>query len=135
PQRRAGRRDTGVEKEERTVIKMMSVICLFLIVASSFGQSPRHYQVAVIVGVKPHQTGANDSSDATSYEVSLKVDDIVYVVLYTPPLGITTVKYAEGLNLLVLVGEKTVSYNDLLGQTFEVPIISRKRAGDVTKAK
>lgn len=116
-------------------MKLMSVICLFLIVASSFGQSPRHYQEAVIVGVKPHRAEADDSSGLTSYEVSLKVADTVYVVLYTPPLGITTVKYAEGLNLLVVVGEKTISYNDLLGQTFEEPIISRKRAGDVTNAK
>ena len=116
-------------------MKLMSVMCLFLMVASSFGQSPRRYQVAVIVGVKPHQAEANDPSGVTSYEVSLKVDDTVYVVLYTPPLGITTVKYAEGLNLLVVVGEKTILYNDLLGQTFEEPIISRKRPQDVSKAK
>ena len=116
-------------------MKLMSVICLFLIVASSFGQSPRHYQVAVIVGVKPHQAEPNDSSGVTSYEVSLKVDNTVYVVLYTPPLGITTVKYAQGHNLLVAVGEKTISYNDLLGQTFEVPIISRKPAAETAQGK
>jgi hypothetical protein len=114
---------------------LMQVVLISLMVASSFGQSPRHYQVAVIVGVKPHEQEANGSSGVTSYEVSLKVDDTVYVVLYTPSLGITTVKYAEGLNLLVQVGEKTISYNDLLGQTFEEPILSRKPAGELSKAK
>jgi len=117
------------------MMKLIYALCFSLIAISSFGQSPRHYQVGVIVGVKAHQAEANDSTGVTSYEVSLKADDTVYVVLYTPPLGITTVKYAEGRNLLVVVGEKTISYNDLLGQTFEVPIISRKRAGDVAKAK
>ena len=114
---------------------LMQVVLISLMVAPSFGQSPRHYQVAIIVGVKPHQAEANDSSGVMSYEVSLKVDDTIYVVLYTPPLGITTVNYAEGLNLLVQVGEKTISYNDLLGQTFEEPILSRKPVGDVPKAK
>ena len=114
---------------------LMQVVLISLMVASSFGQSPRHYQVAVIVGVKPHEQEANRSSSVTSYEVSLKVDDTVYVVLYTPSLGISTVKYAEGLNLLVQVGEKTISYNDLLGQTFEEPILSRKPAGELSKAK
>ena len=115
---------------------LMQVVLISLMVAPSFGQSPRRYQVAVIVGVKPHQAEPkDDSSGVTSYEVSLKVDDTIYVVLYTPPLGITTVEYAEGRNLLVKVGEKTISYNDLLGQTFEEPILSRKPAGDVSKAK
>ena len=114
---------------------LAQVVLISLMVASSLGQSSRRYEVAVIVGVKPHQAEATDLSAVASYEVSLKVDDMVYVVLYKPPLGITTVKYAEGHNLLVLVGEKTISYNDLLGQTYEEPIIGRKRAEDVAKAK
>jgi len=117
------------------VVKTIGVIFLFLAVASSFGQPQRHYQVAVITGVKPHQTEINDPSGVTSYEVSLKAGEMVYVVLYTPPLGISTVKFAEGLNLLVDVGEKTISYNDLLGRTYESPILSRKPAEDVVKAR
>ena len=117
------------------MMKLMGAICICLMVVSCFGQSPRHYQVAVIVGVKSHQAEPDDTSGVSRYEVSLKVGDTVYVVLYTPPLGVTTVKYAEGLNLLVVVGEKTISYNDLLGQTFEVPIISRKRAAETAQAK
>lgn len=114
---------------------LIQVALISLIVAPSFCQSRQHYQVAVIVGVKPHQAEATDPSDCESYEVSLKVDDTVYVVLYKPPLGITTVKYAEGHNLLVVVGEKTISYNDLLGQTHEVPIIGRKRTEDAARTK
>lgn len=104
-------------------------------VASSFGQSAQHYQVAVVVGVKPHKTSADKDSGPTKYDVSLEIGDTIYVVLYTPPLGIGTVKYAEGRNLLVVVGDKTISYNDLLGQSFEVPIISRKPATDTAQPK
>jgi hypothetical protein len=110
------------------MMKLLRVICISLMAASSFGQSAQHYQVAVIVSVKPHQASADNNSGANRYDVSLKVDDTIYVVLYTPQFGIGTIKYAEGRNLLVVVGEKTICYNDLLGQSFEVPIISRMPA-------
>jgi hypothetical protein len=116
-------------------MKLLRAICISLFVVSSFGQTAPQYQVAVIVGVKPHRAAADDASAVAKYEVSLKVADTVYVVLYTPPLGVSTVKYAEGRNLLVVVGEKTISYNDLLGQTFEVPIISHKPAADAAQPK
>jgi hypothetical protein len=116
-------------------MKLLRLLCIYLMVVSSFGQSTPHYQVAVIVGVKPHQTAADKDSSPTKYDVSLKIGDTIYVVLYTPPLGVGTVKYAEGRNLLVAVGEKTISYNDLLGQSFEVPIISRKPAPDSAQPK
>ena len=115
-----------------TLLRLLSIS---LVVVSSFGQSTQHYQVAAIVSVQPHQTAADNASDPTKYDVSLKVGDTIYVVLYTPQLDIGTVKYAEGRNLLVLVGEKTISYNDLLGQSFEVPIISRKPVTDTPQPK
>lgn len=116
-------------------MKLLRLICVSLMVLPSFGQPARNYQVAVIVGVKPHQATADDASGVTRYDVSLKVGGTVYVVLYTPPLGVSTVKYAEGRNLLVVVGEKTISYNDLLGQSFEVPVISRQPGVDTGPPK
>lgn len=115
--------------------KLLRILCISLVVLSSFAQPAQNYQVAVIVGVKPHQPKADDVSTVTRYEVSLKVAGTVYVVLYTPPFDVSTVKYAEGRNLLVLVGEKTISYNDLLGQSFEVPIISSHPASDTASPK
>jgi hypothetical protein len=43
-------------------------------------------------------------------------------------LGLTTVKYAAGRELSVLVGKKTITYNDILGQSQEVPIVSQRSA-------
>jgi hypothetical protein len=50
-------------------------------------------------------------------------------------LGTGTVKYAAGRELLVLVGEETIRYNNILGQSLEVPIVSRKRATDSKPSK
>ena len=122
-------------QEAVLMIKLLRVICVSLIALTSFGQGAQNYQVAVIVGVKPHIATADETSGAPRYDVSLKVGGTVYVVLYTTPLGVETVKYAAGRNLLVVVGEKTISYNDLLGQAFEYPIISHKPAADIAQKK
>lgn len=95
--------------------------------------SASKYQVATITDVKTHQAAGDGASDVISYDVSLKVADTIYVTLYTPPSGENTVKYAAGRELLVLVGEKTIRYNDILGQSFEVPIVSREPATNAKK--
>jgi hypothetical protein len=91
--------------------------------------------VGTITEVKTHLTDANSGSDAISYDVSVKVGDTIYVVLYTPPLGEETVKYSAGRDLLVLVGKRTIRYNDILGQSFEVPIESQKPAARPKQSK
>jgi hypothetical protein len=46
-------------------------------------------------------------------------------VLYTLPLGDDTMRYVAGRDLLVLAGEKTITYNDMLANSLQVPIITR----------
>ena len=109
------------------------VICLSTLVAVS--QTGSKYQVGTIMDVKTHQAAGEAGSDVVSYDVSVKVGDTLYLVLYTPPLGMSTVKYSAGRDLLVLVGKKTITYNDLLGQSLEVPIISQRPAGSARPSK
>ena len=92
----------------------------------AFGQSTSKYQVGTITEVKAHQAAGSGASDVATYDVSVKVGDTIYVVLYTPPLGEITVKYAAGRDLLVLVGKNAITYNDILGRSFAVPIESQK---------
>jgi hypothetical protein len=102
---------------------------------SAFGQSTSKYQVGTITEVKTHQDASGGATDPASYDVSVKVGDTIYVVLYTPPLREETVKYAAGRELLVLVGKSTIRYNDILGQSFDVPIESQKSAAKPKPAK
>ena len=116
-------------------MKLLRVVLLSLVVSSCFGQASPRYQVAVIVDVKPHPDAAENTSSVISYDVSVKVDETIYTVLYKPKFDLGTIKYAAGRSLLVVVGEKTISYNDLLGQSFEVPIINRKPASAGAQTK
>src|ERR1700693_3116942 len=107
------------------MLRLVSLFCILLTVFPAFGQSTSKYQVGTITEVKVHQTAGSGASDAVTYDVSVKVGDTIYVVLYAPPLGEETVKYSAGRALLVLVGKRTIRYNDILGQSFEVPIESQ----------
>lgn len=106
--------------------KLACVIALCLMAFPLFGQSTLKYQVATILSVKPHQESGVRASDLTSYDVTLRVGDTVYVALYTPQAGQVEAKYAAGRDLLVYVGKQTISYNDILGRSFEVPIESQR---------
>jgi len=87
------------------------------------------YEVATILDVQQHQSaGESSSTAAASYDVFVKVADPIYVVLHTDTMGSGTVKYVAGRQLLVHVGKNTITYNDILGRSQEVPIVSQRLA-------
>ena len=108
--------------------KLIAVIGLCLLTFPALCQSTSKYQIGFITEVKPRQAAEDAASDAPSYDVSVKVGDTIYVVLYTPSLGELNAKYATGRELLVLVGDNTITYNDVLGQSLQVPIESQRPA-------
>lgn len=116
-----------------TISKVICVVCL--LASPLFAQSDDHYQVAKIIGVHQHLDASDDVSGPAKYDVSVRVGKTIYEVLYKPIAGAETVKYVVGRELLVEVGDKSLIYNDLLGQSFEVPIISRRPAEDTDPPK
>jgi hypothetical protein len=117
------------------MLRLVSPLCMLLTVFPVCGQSTSKYEAGTITEVKVHQTVGSGASAVTSYDVSVKVGDTIYVVSYTPALGEETVKYAAGRELLVLVGKNTITYNDILGRSFAVPISSHKPAANLKQFK
>ncbi len=64
---------------------------------SAMGQTPpSNYQRGTITGVTAHQNAPGESSrDVVRYDVSVKVGNTNYVVLFTPPNGSNTVEYSS----------------------------------------
>jgi hypothetical protein len=115
--------------------KLISIFLIGLAVFPVFGQSTPQFQLATITEVNVHEAGEKvGASDAVSYDVSVKVGDKIYVVLYTPPLREIGVKYAAGRSGLVLVGKNTIRYNDLLGRSLDLPIESQAAASPKASA-
>jgi hypothetical protein len=86
------------------------------------------YQPGTITAVAAHQIAPGEqASDVVRYDVSIKVADTLYVVLYTPTNGSNMVEYSPGLDFLVLVGSDTLTFNRSgSGTTTEVPILRRE---------
>ena len=59
----------------------------------------------------------------------------IYVVLYTHTVGELPAKYATGREMLVLVGKNTITYNDMLGRSLQVPIVSQRPVTDPKQSK
>lgn len=112
-------------------MKKVAVVTIILAAVMVFAQSSsRKWQSARILEVKKQQNSAADASGdpIERYEVSLRVKDTDYVVLYTPPPGAHGFQYTAGMDKLVLVESQTITINDILGRPIKVPIISQKSA-------
>jgi hypothetical protein len=115
--------------------KTIFVMAVCLATLPALCQSTSKYQVATITDVKPHELVDGSSGEAASYDISVKVGDTIYVVLYTTPPGDLAPEYAAGREILVLVGKDAITYNDILGRSFQVPIETRRPATDPKHTK
>jgi len=109
------------------LLSAVTVIIIIMCVAFPLAPcqtAPPKYQVGTIIAVAQHQQTPSDAEGTvTRYDVSVKVRNTVYVVLYTPPNSMKTVEYAAGSDLLVLIGKDTLTFSNKFGGTTEVPIL------------
>ena len=115
--------------------KLIVAVTLCLLTLAALGQSASKWQIATITDVKPRQTAGEDASDPTTYDVSVKVADTIYVVRYTTPAGEIPPKYAAGREMLVSVGRNAITYNDMLGRSLQVPIESQRPVNQPKQSK
>jgi hypothetical protein len=98
-------------------------VVVIVILAGAWQKTEAKFVVGTIVDVKDHAS-TQESSSKHQYDVSIRVEDKVYTVLFTPEPASTVVQYRRGVEVLVAVTEKTMQFKDLMGRTREVPILS-----------
>ena len=105
--------------------RFTSVLCLVLasIPAVSQTNSPK-YQPGTIVAVERHQQPAN--SDLIQYDVTVRIEDTEYVVLYTPPNGSNTVEFSVGVERLFAVKADALLLS-VRDEQKELPILRTKK--------
>ena len=107
------------------MFKDLGLILICISALTSFGQtSSAKYEPGTITAVIAHSQEAGE--EATRYDVSVKIRNVVYVVLYTPPPGDNSVEYYRGLQMLFLVGPTTLTVNRKTSGAVEMPIVSRE---------
>src|SRR5947207_973623 len=115
-------------REWQRMYKIMATILMSLWTCSALAQAaPSEYQPGTILSVKSRQEANESDPSVERFDVAVQVADTVYTVLYTQPAGIIGVQHRAGLELLVLIKEKTLRFN-FLGASREVPILRREPA-------
>jgi len=111
--------------------RLLVMIVLFGAVLQMDAQPPApKYQPGTIMAVKAHEPGPSEKPSTRLFDVTIRVGNTLFVALYTQPPGTIDPEYRTGLTLLVLVGSKTLKFNDMLGRSRELPILSRKTIPD-----
>jgi len=111
--------------------KALTLLLSLLLAATCLAQSSAaKWKVATITGVKVHEPAAGNDSSVAQYEVTSRIENTEYVVLYVAPDGTLPdiARYRLGQDVPVLVGTDTIKYNDITGTTREVPILSRRKS-------
>jgi hypothetical protein len=95
-----------------------------LLSVGGFPQNNSSYQIGTIMEVKRHEPSSN--SGHNQYDISVRVGDTLYLVLYTAAPGAKTAEYSAGTDRPVLINRDTMTFSDLRGNPVAVPILSRK---------
>jgi|GEM_PF-1513623 len=121
------------------VLSLLSLVIISAASAFPF-QSAAHgqaaassqYQSGLILEVKEHPGPEIPATEKTPpikrYDISVQVKDVVYVILFTPRPGMHGFQTLAGMDLLVMVQEKTMFFNDILGRSMSAPIIGQHPA-------
>ena len=104
------------------------IIIFCFAVRRSLGEDRKVYQAGTILDIKVHQSTTGTDTGIKEFDVSIKVGNKIYVVLYSPPGGQDFAEYGPGMDRTVFVEGDTMKLNDLLGRTRILPILSVKDA-------
>jgi hypothetical protein len=85
-------------------------------------QDKAMYEAGTVMDVQPHQP----AKGAKSYDVSVKVGNTLYVVMFTPPAGSNAILYKNGMETTVFIDGKNMKVNDITGKSWTVPILRQK---------
>ena len=111
------------------------IILLPALVLAQSSSTSLTYQPATIIAVNPHRYPGNSNPNDALYDVSVKVKRTLYVVVTTSPSPSGSIQYAVGREVLVRVSDDTITWNDIMGESHEVPIISRSPITGISTAQ
>ena len=104
--------------------KQIIVLVFALIGALAAQSQPQGWTVGTVMSVKKNANQVDKDHD--SYDVTIRVADIDYVVVYSQPVGGGLIEYTAGRDGPVLVKEKTLTLRDKRGNPIELPIVQRR---------
>ena len=116
----------------RPRVKIAIVCVLTAVMGFSIARSPAEekgaWQPGTILEVKVHHPDPDSDAEAKQYDVSVKVGNRIYTTLYNPQKEDPDLENYVGMARMVLIDKNTLKFNDLLGRTHSLRILSFKDA-------
>ena len=123
-------RGSHVPGKTAVVCALIAILCFTAV--SSSGEK-KTWQAGTILEVKAHEhppdsdNAANDNA-GKEYDISIKVGKKIYVALYASEKNQPEPDFYVGMRRTVLIDGDTLKFNDLLGNTHSLRILSSKDA-------
>lgn len=110
---------------------MRKLALIFLMWVESFAAlcqtATLKYEPGTIMTVERHEDRSSSENKLIQYDVSVRINDSVYIVLYTPANGSNTVEYSVGHEFLFRVGDNTLTFPERFGSNTELQILATKK--------
>jgi len=94
----------------------------------AFGETGKTWQPGTIIRVKAHEVSSVEKDVAKQYDISVQVGQKIYVTSYTMKGGEPDLELYVGMARMVLIDGETLTFNDLLGHSHSLRIVSTKDA-------
>lgn len=111
---------------------MLTVACALVAIvccaAVGWCGEKKTWQAGTVLEVKAHDQQPGSDGAAKGYDISVKVGKKIYVALYTAENNEPEPDYYVGMRRTVLIDGDTLKFNDLLGHTHSLRILSSKDA-------
>lgn len=95
---------------------------------SSYGEKKKDWQPGTVLQVKAHQPDSDSEKNVKQYDVSVRVGKKIYLARYAPTKDEPDLDYYVGMARMVLIEGDMLKFNDLLGHTHSMRILSSKDA-------
>ena len=110
----------------------ISVVCVLIAVMCfgnlrARGESNKEWQPGTLLQVKAHEV-ASGNGVTKQFDVTVQVGKKIYVASHTLKDGEPDLEYYVGMARMVLIDGDTLTFNDLLGHSHSLRIISSKDA-------
>ena len=115
------------------VTVVCALIAFLCITMQKSSAEKKVWQAGTILEVKAHPSKSGDSYGPQKYDISLQVGRTIYVVLYAPKEEMPELEFYVGMARTVLVEDEFVTFNDLLGHTHPMRIVSSKHSPPESK--
>ena len=123
--RTMGKRKSFV-KRILAICALLALTCFAALRAS--GEDKKVWQPGTLIQARARQVTSGENEGTKQYDISVQVGSKIYVASHTLKDGEPDLEYYVGMARMVLIEGETLTFNDLLGHSHSLHIISEKDA-------